>query len=166
MQSYTGGRFRDLSMGGSLKQGFTTLTLLFSSQHTLAGNCEFMRLYALLRKRAGDLDFKDRSRMLDLDTSESLAKFARVKFPWPVFETGRGTGRQLLHRRSLRGGGHRLCDGVSVTPYVRSGLGQPSVHAAHPDLGQGGCGPASTSRWRWRAVTQFAHAKQMYGKIP
>ena len=37
-----------------------------------------MRLYALLRKRAGDFDFEDHSRMLDLDKGESLAEFARA----------------------------------------------------------------------------------------
>ena len=37
-----------------------------------------MRLYALLRKRAGDLDFEDHSRMLDMDKGESLAEFARA----------------------------------------------------------------------------------------
>ena len=78
-QSYAGGRFWGLYVGGSLKQSLTTLrTMLFSPQHTLAGNREFMRLYALLRKRAGDLDFEDHSRMLDLDTGESFAEFARV----------------------------------------------------------------------------------------
>ena len=78
-QSYAGGRFWGLYQGGSLKQSLTTLrTLLFSPQHTLGGVWEFMRLYALLRKRAGDLDFEDHSRMLDLDKGESLAEFARA----------------------------------------------------------------------------------------
>ena len=78
-QSYAGGRFWGLYMGGSVKQTLTTLhTMLFSPQHTLAGNWEFMRLFALLKKRAKDLDFEDHTRMLDLDTGDSFADFARA----------------------------------------------------------------------------------------
>ena len=78
-QSYAGGRFWGLYVGGSLKQTFRTLhTMFFSPQHSLAGNLEFMRLYGVLRKRAKDLDFDDHSRMLDLDTGESFAEFARA----------------------------------------------------------------------------------------
>ena len=78
-QSYAGGRFWGLYVGGSLKQTLQTLqTMLFSPQHTLAGNVEFMRLFAMLRKRAKDLDFEDHIRMLDLDTRESFAEFARA----------------------------------------------------------------------------------------
>ena len=78
-QSYAGGRFWGVYVGGSLQQSLTTLrTMLFSPQHTLAGNLEFMRLFAMLKKRAGDLDFEDHSRMLDLDTAESFAEFARA----------------------------------------------------------------------------------------
>ena len=78
-QSYAGGRFWGLYVGGSLKQTLTTLrTMFFSPQHTLAGNLEFMRLFAMLKKRAGDLDFEDHTRMLDLDTGESFAEFARA----------------------------------------------------------------------------------------
>ena len=78
-QSYADGRFWGLYVGGSLKQSLTSLrTMLFSPQHTLPGNWQFMRLYALLRKRAGDLDFEDHSRVLDLDTGQSFAEFARA----------------------------------------------------------------------------------------
>ncbi|MCY4641313.1 MAG: NAD(P)/FAD-dependent oxidoreductase [Gammaproteobacteria bacterium] len=78
-QCYAGGRFWGLYVGGSLKQTLQTLyTMFFSPQHTLAGNLEFMRLYAMLKKRARDLDFEDHSRMLDLDTGESFAEFART----------------------------------------------------------------------------------------
>lgn len=78
-QSYAGGRFWGLYVGGSLKQTLTTLrTMFFSPQHTLAGNLEFMRLFAMLKKRAEDLDFEDHARMLDLDTGESFAEFARA----------------------------------------------------------------------------------------
>ncbi len=78
-QSYADGRFWGAYVGGSLKQTLTTLrTMLFSPQHTLAGNWEFMRLFGMLKKRAGDLDFEDHSRMLDLDTGESFAEFARA----------------------------------------------------------------------------------------
>ncbi len=78
-QCYAGGRFWGLYVGGSLKQTLVTLhTMLFSPQHTLAGNLEFMRLYAMLKKRAKDLDFEDHTRMLDLDTGESFAEFANT----------------------------------------------------------------------------------------
>lgn len=78
-QSFAGSRFWGLYTGGSLMQTLTTLrTLLFSPQHTLAGNLEFMRLFAMLKKRAGDLDFEDHARMLDLDTGQSFAEFARA----------------------------------------------------------------------------------------
>ncbi len=78
-QSYGGGRFWGLYVGGSLKQTLTTLhTMLFSPQHSLAGNWEFMRLFAILKKRAKDLDFEDHTRMLDLDTGDSFADFARA----------------------------------------------------------------------------------------
>ena len=78
-QSFAGGRFWSLYVRGSLKQSLETLrTMLFSPQHTLAGNLEFMRLFAMLKKRANDLDFEDHSRMLDLDTVESFAEFARA----------------------------------------------------------------------------------------
>ena len=78
-QSYAGGRFWGLYVGGTPKQTLQTLhTMLFSPQHTFAGNLEFMRLFAMLRKRAKDLDFEDHSRMLDLDTGESFAEFARA----------------------------------------------------------------------------------------
>lgn len=78
-QSYANGRFWGLYVGGSLKQKLTTLrTALFSPQHTLAGNWEFMRLYGMLKRRAGDLDFEDHSRMLDLDTGASFAEFAHA----------------------------------------------------------------------------------------
>ncbi len=78
-QSYVGDRFWGLYVGGSLKQTLQTLqTLFFSPQHTLSGNLEFMRLFAMLRKRAKDLDFEDHTRMLDLDTGESFAEFARA----------------------------------------------------------------------------------------
>ena len=78
-QSYAGGRFWGMYVGGSLRQTLTTLhTMLCSPQHTLAGNWEFMRLFALLKKRAADLDFEDHTRMLDLDTGESFAEFLRA----------------------------------------------------------------------------------------
>ena len=78
-QAYAGGRFWGLYTGGSLKQTLTTLrTMLFSPQHTLAGNWEFMRLFGMLRKRAEDLDFEDHTRILDLDTEESFAEFAHA----------------------------------------------------------------------------------------
>lgn len=78
-QSYAGGRFWGLYVGGSMKQTLTTLrTMLFSPQHTLAGNREFMRLFAMLKKRAGDIDFEDHARMLDWDTGESFAEFAHT----------------------------------------------------------------------------------------
>lgn len=78
-QSYAGGQFWGLYVGGSLKQTLETLrTMLFSPQHSLRGNLEFMRLFGMLRKRAGDLDFEDHDRMLDLDTGESFAEFARA----------------------------------------------------------------------------------------
>ena len=77
-QSYAGGRFWGLYVGGSLKQTLTTLqTMLFSPQHTLAGTWEFTRLFGMLKKRAKDLDFEDHTRMLDLDKRESFAEFAR-----------------------------------------------------------------------------------------
>lgn len=78
-QSYAGGRFWGMYVGGSLKETFTTLrTMLFSPQHTLAGNREFFRLFSMLRKRAAALDFEDHSRLLELDTGESFAEFARA----------------------------------------------------------------------------------------
>lgn len=78
-QSYAGGRFWGLYVNGSLKQTLSSLrTMIFSPQHTLAGNWEFMRLFAMLKKRAADLDFEDHSRLLDLDTGESFAEFARA----------------------------------------------------------------------------------------
>ena len=78
----TGERPRDrfahdgVYVGGSLKQ--TLHTMFFSPKHSFAGNLEFMRLLGMLRKRAKDLDFEDHSRMLDLDTGESFAEFARA----------------------------------------------------------------------------------------
>ena len=79
-QCYSGGRFWGLYAGGSLKQTVATLrTMLFSPQVTLGSTWEFMRLYALLRKRAADLDFEDHTRMLDLDTRVSFADFARAR---------------------------------------------------------------------------------------
>ena len=78
-QCYAGGRFWGLYVGGSLKQALTTLrTMFFSPQHTLAGNWEFMRLFSLLKKCAKDLDFDEHTRMLDLDTDQSFAEFARA----------------------------------------------------------------------------------------
>lgn len=78
-QSYAGGRFWGFYVNGSLKQTLSSLrTMIFSPQHTLAGNWEFMRLFAMLKKRAADLDFEDHSRLLDLDTGESFAEFARA----------------------------------------------------------------------------------------
>ena len=78
-QSYVDGRFWGLYVGGSPKQTLETLrTMLFSPQHTLRGNLEFMRLFGILRKRAKDLDFEDHSRLLDLDTGESFAEFAHA----------------------------------------------------------------------------------------
>ena len=78
-QSYAGGRFWGMYVGGSLKQTLASLgTMLFSPQHTLAGNWEFIRLFTMLKKRAADLDFEDHGRMLDLDTGESFAEFARA----------------------------------------------------------------------------------------
>ena len=78
-QAYAGGRFWGLYLGGSVRQSLATLrTMLFSPQHTLAGNWEFMRLFAMLRKRAEDFDFEDHTRMLDLDTEESFADFTRA----------------------------------------------------------------------------------------
>ena len=78
-QAWAGDRFWGLYAGGSPKQTLTTLrTMLFSPQHTLAGFWEVMRLFAVLKKRARDLDFEDHTRMLDLDTGESFAEFARA----------------------------------------------------------------------------------------
>ena len=78
-QIYCGGKFWGFYVGGSFKQTLTSLhTMLCSPHHTLAGNWEFMRLYKILKKRATDLDFEDHSRMLDLDTGESFADFARA----------------------------------------------------------------------------------------
>ena len=78
-QSYANGRFWGLYVGGSLKQTLTTVrTMLFSPQHTLAGNLEFMRLFSTLKKRSEDFDFEDHSRMLDMDTEQSFAEFARA----------------------------------------------------------------------------------------
>lgn len=74
---YAGGRFWGAYARGSARQKLTTLrTFLFSPQFTLAGLWEFARLFRILRKRAGDLDFEDHTRMLDLDTGESFADFA------------------------------------------------------------------------------------------
>ncbi len=76
---YAGGRFWGAYVKGSARQKLTTLrTLLFSPQFTLAGLWEFARLFRILRKRAEDLDFEDHTRMLDLDTGESFAEFARA----------------------------------------------------------------------------------------
>lgn len=78
-QGYANGRFWGLYVGGSFRQTLTTLrTMLFSPQHSLGGNLEFMRLFSMLRKRSEDLDFEDHSRMLDLDTGQSFAEFARA----------------------------------------------------------------------------------------
>ena len=78
-QSYAGGRFWGVYVGGSPKQSLETLrTMFFSPQHSLAGNLELMRLLGILKKRAKDLDFEDHGRMLDLDTGESFAAFARA----------------------------------------------------------------------------------------
>ncbi len=78
-QSYAGGRFWGLYVNGSLRQTLSSLrTMVFSPQHTLAGNWEFMRLFTMLKKRAAELDFEDHSRLLDLDTSASFAEFARA----------------------------------------------------------------------------------------
>ena len=78
-QSYAGGRFWGAYVGGSLKQTLATLqTMLFSPRYTLAGNWELLRLFAMLRERSKDLDFEDHTRMLDLDTPESFAEFARA----------------------------------------------------------------------------------------
>ena len=76
---YAGGRFWGAYVKGSAGQKLTTLrTFLFSPQFTLAGLWEFARMYQILRKRAGDVDFEGHTRMLDLDSSESFADFARV----------------------------------------------------------------------------------------
>lgn len=76
---YAGGRFWEAYAKGSARQQLTTLaTFLFSPQFTLGGLWEFARLFRILRKRAGDLDFEDHTRMLDLDTGESFADFARA----------------------------------------------------------------------------------------
>ena len=78
-QSYAGGRFWSAYAGGSLKQSLMTLhTMLFSPQTTLAGTWEFMRMHAMLKKRARALDFEDHAHLLDLDTGESFAEFARA----------------------------------------------------------------------------------------
>ena len=78
-QIYAGDRFWSLYVGGSLRQSLTSLrTMLFSPQHTLAGAWEMMRLFSILKKRAEKLDFEDDSRILDLDTEESFAEFARA----------------------------------------------------------------------------------------
>lgn len=77
-QSYAGDRFWRRYVGGTLKQTLQTMrTMLFSPQHSLAGNLEFFRLFSMLRKRADDLDFEAHSRMLDLDSNTSFADFAR-----------------------------------------------------------------------------------------
>ena len=76
---YAGGRFWGAYAKGSARQKLTTLrTILFSPQFTLAGLWEFVRLFGILRKRAGNLDFEDHTRMLDLDTGASFADFART----------------------------------------------------------------------------------------
>ena len=76
---YAGGRFWGAYAKGSARQKLTTLsTFLFSPQFTPAGLWEFARLFRILRRRAGDLDFEDHTRMLDLDTGESFADFARA----------------------------------------------------------------------------------------
>ena len=78
-QIYAGGRFWGMFAYGSLKQTLTTVrTMLFSPHHTLVGNWEVMRLFAMLRKRAEDLGFEDHTRILNLDTEESFAEFARA----------------------------------------------------------------------------------------
>lgn len=78
-QSYAGDRFWSMYVGGSMKQRMETLrTMFFSPQHTLAGNLEFIRLFSTLKKHSGDLDFEDHTRMLELDTGESFAEFARA----------------------------------------------------------------------------------------
>ena len=76
---YAGGRFWGAYVKGTARQKLTTLrTFLFSPQFTFAGLWEIARLFRILRKRAGDLDFEDHARMLDLDTRESFADFARA----------------------------------------------------------------------------------------
>ena len=88
-QSYAGGRFWGLYAGGSLKQTLTTLhTMFFSPQHTLAGTREMMRLFSMLKKRAHHLDFEDHTRILDLDTGESFAEFARANSLGRYLEQG------------------------------------------------------------------------------
>ena len=78
-QSYAGGRFWGMYVGGSLRQTLASMrTMLFSPQHTLLGSWEFLRLYGMLKKRATDLDFEDHTRILDLDTEETFAEFARA----------------------------------------------------------------------------------------
>lgn len=78
-QSYADGRFWEIYAGGSLRQTLITLrTMFYSPLNSLRGMWELMRLFRLLKKRAKDLDFEDHARMLDLDSGESLAEFARA----------------------------------------------------------------------------------------
>ena len=78
-QSFVGGRFWSLYVGGSPKQMLESLrTMLFSPQNSLAGMWEFARLFRILRKRAKYLDFEDHTLLFDLDTGESFAEFARA----------------------------------------------------------------------------------------
>ena len=50
-QSYAGGRFWSMYVGGSMKQRMETLrTMFFSPQHTLAGNLEFIRLFSTFKE--------------------------------------------------------------------------------------------------------------------
>lgn len=78
-QSFADGRFWGLYVGGSLKQKLESLrTILFSPQNSLRGMWEFARLFAKLKRHAEELDFEDYARILDLDTRESFAQFARA----------------------------------------------------------------------------------------
>ena len=78
-QIFADGRFWGMYVGGSLKQTLTTIhTMFFSPENSLAAMWEFTRLHGMLKKRANDIDFEDHSRLLDLDTENSFAEFARA----------------------------------------------------------------------------------------
>lgn len=78
-QIYADDRFWGLYVGGSLRQSLTSLrTMLFSPCHTLGGALQMMRLFSILKNNAEKLDFELDSRILELDSNESFAEFARA----------------------------------------------------------------------------------------
>lgn len=73
---YRDGKFWGIYSNGSLKQMLTTIQTIFSFRLlTPKAMWQSMRFFGMLKARGKDIDFQDHSRMLDLDTHESLAEF-------------------------------------------------------------------------------------------